>query len=319
MIVTCPSCATHFSVPEEALGPRGRTLRCARCGHKWHQDPLVPADEVPLEMAPAPAARPVAPRPAAADPFAFSGLPAEEAPAALDEPAEDGLPGFKLDLGGQGASFNFSSDGFLEEEHSLEEPPNAGVDDPFAHIAELMSANAGDPLPDMFAAPPPKPRRRKGAVGLWLLVLVILLGGGGFGLYGLQDKVVDLVPAAGPVYEQLGLRNAVVGAGLIFRNYSSERTVQNNIEVLIVRGVIANTTGQTRALPLLRLALYNNKTLLQKKIISPPQSSLGPKATVGFRITLDQPDAAASRFEVTFTNAKEPPQVPAAAESGKAP
>ncbi len=279
------------------------------------------ADEVPLEMAPAPAAaRPAAPQPAvAADPFAFSGLPAEETPAAA--PGEDdGLPGFKLDLGGEGASFNFSSDGFLDEdEHSLEEPPNAGVDDPFAHIAELMSANAGDPLPDMFAAPPPKPRRRKGAVGLWLLVLVILLGGGGFGLYGLQDKVVDMIPAAGPLYEQLGLRNAVVGAGLIFRNYSSERTVQNNIEVLIVRGVIANTTGQTREVPLLRLALYNDKTLLQKKIISPPQSSLGPKATVGFRITLEQPDAAASRFEVTFTNAKEPPQAPAAADPGKTP
>ena len=31
-----------------------------------------------------------------------------------------------------------------------------------------------------------------------------------------------------------------------------------------------------------------------------PETALEPRGTVGFRITLDQPDPHASRFEVTF-------------------
>jgi hypothetical protein len=44
--------------------------------------------------------------------------------------------------------------------------------------------------------------------------------------------------------------------------------------------------------------------LLQEKIINPPQPTLDVHGTVGFRITLPQPDANASRFEVTFTAPK---------------
>jgi predicted Zn finger-like uncharacterized protein len=40
MIVTCPSCETQFNVQPAQLGPRGRRVRCARCGHQWHQAPL---------------------------------------------------------------------------------------------------------------------------------------------------------------------------------------------------------------------------------------------------------------------------------------
>jgi hypothetical protein len=185
-------------------------------------------------------------------------------------------------------------------------------EDPFAKISELMMSSTPEPIPDIFASAPPRPAlRRKGAAGLWLLLVVLLTGSAGAGLYFLQDKVIDHWPEAARYYDELGLRNEVVGAGLTFRNYNSERLVQDANEVLIVRGVIANTTEQPHEVPLLRLALYNNQTLLQEKIISPPQTTLDAHATVGFRITLDQPDANASRFEVTFTAAKPPAPEPA--------
>jgi predicted Zn finger-like uncharacterized protein len=39
-IVTCPACRTRFRVDERALGgPAGRDVRCANCGHTWHQMP----------------------------------------------------------------------------------------------------------------------------------------------------------------------------------------------------------------------------------------------------------------------------------------
>ena len=39
MIVSCPACSTRYLVEPEALGPKGRMVRCAKCEHSWQQDP----------------------------------------------------------------------------------------------------------------------------------------------------------------------------------------------------------------------------------------------------------------------------------------
>jgi predicted Zn finger-like uncharacterized protein len=286
MIVTCPSCDTRFSVPQSALGPRGRTLRCARCGHKWHQDAENHAEDLPE----APLAnQPLAGRDTLAE-HLTSDEPSAHPDFAFGNPGDHGFDAIPTD----------------NPDEEAGEAANGGDEDPFAKISELMMARPPEPIPDVFASPSRPAARRKGAAGLWLLVVVLLLASAGAGLYFFQDRILDRWPEAARYYEQVGLRNEVVGAGLAFRNYNSERLVQNDTEVLIVRGVIANTSDQPHEIPLLRLALYNNQKLLQEKIISPPQTMLEARGTVGFRITLDQPDADASRFEVTFTRPKPP-------------
>jgi len=77
MILTCPACATSYFVPDEAIGPNGRRVRCKSCGHDWRAT----LEDEPLELS------------AAEDPVVEGGFgKREEAPETLAETPAPELP-----------------------------------------------------------------------------------------------------------------------------------------------------------------------------------------------------------------------------------
>jgi predicted Zn finger-like uncharacterized protein len=95
MILTCPSCGTRYSVDGAKFPSQGRTVRCAKCGHSWHQapeaesEPEVVVQDAPTAVPPPEAASGAIPGSApdsVPDPVAASSTRAYAPSAAAEQP-----------------------------------------------------------------------------------------------------------------------------------------------------------------------------------------------------------------------------------------
>jgi len=318
MELNCPACGAHFNVPDGVIGPKGRKVKCAKCGHTWHQMPLdQDSPAAPAEPPPAPAAAPAPPPPQPPEdsgppvpmemePGERPGRKAAAAPAgplamdsdtgtALDDDIDDPLAG--LDLGDDAGADMDDLDGLSSAD--------AAVDDTDTDLDDLLSADP-EPIPEMFAREEDDEEHAKGGkkgkvlgVLLGLLILVAIVAGG---LYVGRSSIVRTFPEVEPYYAALGIHVDALGVGLRFNDVTSERLVRDGTDTLVVRGFIANTTSLPRDLPYLRLVLFDaTDAPVQDMVAEPPQAMLEPGATTGFRVQLENPSAAARRFEVDWT------------------
>jgi predicted Zn finger-like uncharacterized protein len=106
MILTCPHCATRYQADAAKFPSAGRTVRCAKCSHVWHQDPPLPEPAIAPVVAravevfqpepePQPVAVPEPPRRAAYVPPA----PVVESEPEIEEKAPRRTPGWAVRIG----------------------------------------------------------------------------------------------------------------------------------------------------------------------------------------------------------------------------
>jgi predicted Zn finger-like uncharacterized protein len=305
MLVTCPACTTNFSVPDSALGTEGRKLKCAKCGHKWHQRPLMvmeEEDDTDLDLSGPSFAADPAPEPRRREPH-FDENPFRE----REPEPEPQRP----------SQFQSEPDLDMDAPPVPDFGPRIAPERQFGGAEDTLLDDEPQPIPDVFATSEGK--GKKGTGLLWLLLVLLILGGLGGAGYYFQDMVVDLVPEAGEVLAQAGLRHEKPGAGLELRKAGTpERFVHNDTDMLVVRGIIANVTDRVRPVPTMKLVLLDkNKQPVQEKLSQAPASALDPQGTVSFKILLERPDPNAVEVLVVFVEGPEaakaaPPPPPAA-------
>lgn len=280
MLISCPNCATNFSVPDKALHAPGRTLKCAKCGHKWFQSVESAGNDMGLDES-------SFPPPPGAQMFAEPEPEFEPEPSPLRAQRHD--PDLDMDL---------------DEPPIPDFGPRAKPEQPAVSDLDLDLDAAPQPIPEVFTQ---QPSSRKGTGALWVLLGLFLLGAGAGAAYYFQDKLVGLYPPAHELLSQAGLRHERPGAGLELRNAGTpERFVQNETEVLIVRGIIANISDRERPVPTMKLVLLDrDKAVVQEKQAQPPVTALDPGGTAGFRIILERPDPNAVEVNVLFVDPRE--------------
>ena len=133
MILTCPSCGTQYAVKDGAIPDGGRKVRCAACGHSWHQDP---------DPSEAPESQPME---QVAEPESYtSGEPAAPLAEAAPEPAYD-----PYETQPSAPEFEDAPDEAQPDEYQAPEPEPEGY-----HHGEPESAAYEPTEPDLTAAEP---------------------------------------------------------------------------------------------------------------------------------------------------------------------
>ncbi len=166
--------------------------------------------------------------------------------------------------------------------------------------------------PQALAADMDSDEPRRSHRGLILAILgFLVLAGIGSGTFFARDLVMRFVPMTKEIYSMLGLAGEPVGAGLDIRSVASERASEGGIEVLLVRGVIANVSAVERPVPDLRVVLFDgNNRPTQSVIAEPAKKTLPPGGEIGFRVPLRDPSPLARRLEVTFAEPAKAPNQP---------
>ncbi|MDP6953869.1 MAG: zinc-ribbon domain-containing protein [Alphaproteobacteria bacterium] len=316
MILSCPSCATRFTVPEGAFASGGRKLRCGKCKHDWFQEPPA-APEQASPVVTAASVEAVAP---------------SEAPAMDEENSQDDIDALFDSPDPQEENFQDDIDAMFDAGDPQKENSQDDVDAMFASDAP-SEENSQDDVDAMFEtaagddegadddeepsagtddAPPigiaggAAIRGTQTTGGSWVgwtamvSVLVAIVAG----LALLSDTVIEAWPPAKRLYAMVGLPFTTLGEGLEIRNIEARFEPGPNGSRLIIMGDIANVTRHARTVPMVRVVLRDESGAeLEGWMFQATDLNMMPSETVSFRTAHESPPDGAMDALLGFTEA----------------
>lgn len=270
-------------VDAAALGESGRTVKCVRCGHRWHQTPV--EEEAPAVEA-APAVAEAAPEPTP------EPEPAAEAESEADVDSEP-------DAAAVAAAMTEAMETTEAASESGESTPD------LAAPAESSSEASAEPP---AAPPPPVVAASATGGGRWLwvgwLMLVVFVAGIVGGVVLFREPLVAFWPPASKLYEIVKLPEAPPPPeefALDIGNVTFERSREGGQPVLLVGGEISNTSEVVQEVPRLRVALSDERgEEIFHWTVTLAASELAAGQQVPFNTRLPNPPANARSLAVTF-------------------
>jgi len=275
MLIVCPSCATSYMIDQAALGPAGRTVRCARCKTSWFAGGPQPVPEL---TAPAASAVAQSPLPSAPTPPAKSAPPGPPAAEEASQPAEAAAEPVAI----------------------ADAPPLVPPVDPPATPVDVASddenegAESFDTRRQWLQA-----RRRQSRRSSRWTALVLVLAACNVALIGARNEVVRYLPQTASLFAAIGL--PVNLRNLKFEDVKLSTEADGNVNMLSVQGAIASEAGKPVAVPRLRFALRN---AIGQEVytwtMQPPHSILDPGERLPFRSRIPAPKVDAANVMVRF-------------------
>ncbi|HEX7776092.1 MAG TPA: DUF3426 domain-containing protein [Parvibaculum sp.] len=291
MIITCPSCSTRYPVEASSFAPSGRKVRCAKCGHSWHQ---APPTDLPRR---------------GDEGMAVDADGAVEAPSPAAEAADEALPAVIQ------ASQKplFRSEPKPEPEAAAESAADTAGDSeesPIVMIPAAAPVSAGRlraHLDDVASS-----RRGRIFTVIGWIALVLFVAGSVFSVVQYRREIAALWPKTVPLYAAAGA--PVNLRGLEFRDVAYERQSENGLPVLAVKGRVVNVSGETRKLPRLRVGLSDaHQHELYHWTFALPEQELQASQSASFTTRLSSPPVDARDLEVRFVLKGEDAQASAVA------
>lgn len=267
MIIACPACSTRYVVPDSAIGPEGRTVRCAKCRHSWFQD----AGELDF----------VAPEPTVSAPPQVSAESPEPPPRAAvgasvaptidrhrfvaPQPEPPPPVGVKPEIP-------------AEEAEAPPPLPTSPVPAPPSFDASPEAvASTTEPASSQFDAAPPF-RRRRNTLRLWTWAATIFaalsLGAiAAVSYWGLPDWV----PVSRPTFA-LGEPDLQLDFPA---DQQERRQLPNGTEYFGASGTITNVGSEAQDVPSILIVLRDARDRIVYSFeVQPPKRSLAPGESI---------------------------------------